>query len=397
MTSKLYSFLFLLLATVTLNAQGVRFESGLATALEKAKKENKPLFIEYYNENCTVCKTLDPVFEDPGMGDFYNTNFVNYRINTQNIKKEDSLYIAQSKLKLESVPYFLFFDTDNNLIHCSGAKADAGYLINTVGKTALDPVERTANLAKKYVSGDKSIRTLYAYSTLVQLYKDDRMTNRIANDLYDVFPKDQLATQKSYTILKNCVFSIDNGFFTYWVNNTDKLKGFETGSKAGNEIKVLQDILLKTINSDAKNSWNLAKIKSVKELIEKTGLSTNPDAYVWQQEAAVLVKDSRETEALALFNKMIKNETIAGATYIINQFLDIVKEKNSIAAIKSKIDALHNLAKDNDDIADLFYTELRYLKKINNQDAFKKLLEKATTFYKTNQMDMARLTEFKGN
>jgi len=397
MTSKLYSLLFLFLATVSLNAQGVRFESGLTTALEKAKKENKPLFIEYYNENCTVCKTLDPVFEDPGMGDFYNTNFVNYRINTQNIKKEDSLYIAQSKLKLESVPYFLFFDTDNNLIHCSGAKADAGYLINTVGKTALDPVERTANLAKKYVSGDKSIRTLYAYSTLVQLYKDDRMTNRIANDLYDVFPKDQLATQKSYTILKNCVFSIDNGFFTYWVNNTDKLKGFETGSKAGNEIKVLQDILLKTINSDAKNSWNLAKIKSVKELIEKTGLSTNPDAYVWQQEATVLVKDGREPEALALFNKMTENESIAGATYVINQFLDIVKDKSSIAAIKSKIDTLHTQAKDNDDKADLFYTELRYFKKVNNQDAFKKLLEKATAFYKTNQMDMARLTEFKGN
>ncbi len=397
MTSKLYSLLFVFLATVSLNAQGVRFESGLATALEKAKKENKPLFIEYYNENCSVCKTLDPVFEDATMGDFYNTHFVNYRINTENIKKEDSLYIAQSKLKLESVPYFLFFDTDNTLIHCSGAKADAGYLINTVGKTALDPVERTANLAKKYASGDKSIRTLYAYSTLVQLYKDDRMTNRIANDLYDAFPKDQLGTQKSYTILKNCVFSIDNGFFTYWVNNTDKLKGFETGSKAGNEIKVLQDILLKTINSDAKNSWNLAKIKSVKELIEKTWLNTNPDAYVWQQEAAVLVKDGRETEALALFNKMIENETVAGATYIVNQFLDIVKEKNSIATIKSKIDALHNLAKDNDDKADLFYTELRYFKKINNQDAFKKLLEKATVFYKTNQMDMARLTEFKGN
>lgn len=397
MATKITSLLFLFLTALSLNAQGVRFESSLSAALEKGKKENKPVFIEYYNENCSVCKTLNPIFEDPAMGDFYNSHFVNYRMNTENIKKEDSLYIVQSKLKLESVPYFLFFDADNSLIHCSGAKADANYLINTVGKTALDPEERTANLSKKYVSGDKSIRTLYAYSNLVQLYKDERMVNRIANDLYDAFPKDQLATQKSYTILKNCVFSIDNGFFTYWVNNIDKLKDFETGYKAGTEVKVLQEILLKTINSDAKNSWNLAKIKSVKELIEKTGLSTNPDAYLWQQEAAVLIKEGREPEAVALFNKMTNNETVAGATYVINQFLDIVKEKNSFAVIKSKIEALRNSTHDNDDKADLLYTELRYWQKINNKDELKKLLIKANTFYKTNQLDLARLNEFKVN
>lgn len=391
MITRITSLLFLLLTVLSVNAQGVRFESDLTTALEKVKKDNKPLFIEYYNENCSICKTLNPIFEDPVMGNFYNTNFVNYRINTANLKKEDSLYIAQSKLKPESVPYFLFFDVDNTLIHCSGAKADAGYLVNTVGKTALNPEERTANLAKKYASGDKSIRTLYAYSNLVQLYKDERMVNRIANDLYDAFPKDQLDSQKSYTVLKNCVFSIDNGFFTYWVTNIEKLKAFDS------EAKVLQNILLKTINSDAKNNWNLAKIKSVKELIEKTELSTNPDAFLWQQEAAVLIKEGREPEAIALFTKMTKDETIAGASYIVNQFLDLVKEKNSFAVIKSKIEALRNVAKDNDDKADLLYTELRYWKKLNNREEVQKLLVKANAFYKANQLDLARLNEFKGN
>lgn len=391
------SAILFLCTLLTASAQGISFEPDLNGALSKARKENKLLFIEYYNSNCTVCKTLDPVFKEAAMGDFYNSNFVSYRMNTENMKKEDSLYIAKSKLQLESVPYFLFFDTEDNLVHCSGAKPDTDYLINGVGKIALNPEERTGSLAKKYNSGDKSVRTLYAYSNLAQLYKDERLTKRLAENLYDAFPKDQLATQKSYTIMKNCVTSIDNGFFTYWANNTDKLKGFEKGAKEGTEIKVLQDILLKTINSDDKKNWNLAKIKSAKELILKTGLSTNPDAFLWQQEAAVLIKEGREPEALALFTKMTEGEEIGGATYIINNFLDIVKDKNSFAAIKAKIDKLRSSTKDNDDKADILYSELLYNQKTNNTGELKKLLPKATDFYKENKLDMARLSVFRSN
>ena len=125
--------------------QSVHFENSLKTAFEKAKQENKPVFIEYYNSECPVCRKLEPYFSDARMGDFYNTHFVNYKLNTKDMIKEDSLFMAKSGIKFTHVPYFLFFDANQKFLHYSDTKPEVDYLIE-IGIKALNPVERDANL-----------------------------------------------------------------------------------------------------------------------------------------------------------------------------------------------------------------------------------------------------------
>ena len=94
---KIY-FSFLVLTSVLLNAQVV-FESSLSEAFKKAKEQNKPVFIEYYNSDCSVCKRLgDLLRSDQEVSTFYNKRFISYAMNSnESLSEEDNNFIYQSK------------------------------------------------------------------------------------------------------------------------------------------------------------------------------------------------------------------------------------------------------------------------------------------------------------
>jgi hypothetical protein len=194
------------------------------------------------------------------------------------MSKSDSLFIVNTKLSFTSVPYFLFFDSNESLLHVSAINVDADALIST-GVAALNPNERSNGLANKYRKGDRSIKTLYAYSQLAQLYNNDSLTTVLADDLYKSFSKNDLGNKKSYTITKTCVNSIENGFFKFWIKNMDKLEGFESEKHEGEGKEMLGEIVRKSIFSKSSKNWNKEKIAEVKKYILLTGLSETPDAF----------------------------------------------------------------------------------------------------------------------
>jgi thiol-disulfide isomerase/thioredoxin len=373
-------------------AQNVIFEPSLKTAFEKAKQENKLVFVEYYNEKCPVCQKLEPVFRESELSRFYNEHFINYKLNTENIKKEDSLFILNTGLKFESVPYFLFFDDHQNFVHYSGTKPDVEYLV-TAGKTALDPNERTGELATKYNAGDRSIKTLYAFSNLLQLYKNDSLRTIIADELFSVFPQKELGTEKSYIITKNCVTTIENGFFMYWINHIKEFEEFEKNAKTVHKTNVLGDILLKSINSDQRKNWDLQKIKAVKKMILETELSKDPNAFFWEQEARLLVKEDHSKDALDLFLRIIVNDSdnITTATYVINYYLNILEHSSDLKIIKTWIDKLSGKNMNNAEKGALMYCNILFYKKIKDKKKAKELGSSAILFYKDNNLDAARL------
>ncbi len=304
---KQYIFFLFFLTFWTENfAQSIDFQPSLSAAFAKAKAQNKLVFVEYYNAECHVCKKLEPLLSDTSMRFFYDKNFVNYRLNTLNIKKEDQDFMDSSGLKPVSVPIFLFFDKNQKFVHFSHTQPEVKYLLE-IGETALDPNERTENLENKYQKGDRSIRTLYAYSNLAQLYKKDSLVNLLSDDLFKSFPTANLGNKKSYTITKNCVTSIENGFFQFWINNLDKLKNFETDRRKDKEKEVLGNILTLSINSPASKKWDLEKIQAVKTMITKVELSDNPDVFLWQQEAKLFWKVKKNEDAMALCKRLLEH------------------------------------------------------------------------------------------
>ena len=59
-------------ATLSIFAQ-VKFESSLTEAFKLAKEQNKIVFVDYYNSECSVCKHLSELFDtDTIVANYYN-------------------------------------------------------------------------------------------------------------------------------------------------------------------------------------------------------------------------------------------------------------------------------------------------------------------------------------
>lgn len=259
--------------------QEIQFEKTLKQAFIKAKQENKSVFIEYYSSSCPICKKVAMTLKNPKVVAYYNKKFVSYALNIDNgMTTEEENFMKASGLHLDGVPVFLFFDANKNYLHHSSVKADANTLME-IGRVSLQPNLRNAALAEKYQKGDRTIKTLYAYADLLLTYQDFEKQKEVADALYDVFPKADLSTQKSYIVLKNVVNSIENGFFLHWIRNLNDLKGLETGTKAGTEKDVLERILLKELSKPERKSWPKQKKDAVKKMIVDLGLTNNPEVY----------------------------------------------------------------------------------------------------------------------
>ncbi|MDD2987213.1 DUF255 domain-containing protein [Flavobacterium sp.] len=385
-------FALFLLFTSFCVGQQVNFISDLDSAFTKAKKENKLVFIEYYNTQCTICLSIQPFFENKEMADFYNRNFINYKINTKDgLKVKDSLFMAERNLKFSGVPFFLFFDEDKNFIHYSGAKNDLEYLIS-IGKKAMNPEERTGSLAQKYASGDRTINTLYAYSDLVQLYQNHALSNTISNELFIVYPKQNLGTNQSYLILKNSVFSIDNGFYIYWYENRANLKDFEKGIHKGEEQKVLERILLTSIQKEKEN-WNLEKIRAVKEMTLALGLSNDRDDFLWEEEAQALLASNHSEEAVTLLKTILdkSKENSYSSLYVTEKFIGFFDRKEDLLVVVQELDKLKSLTMEPEQKGELLYQQLLCFQKMKNTSKTNEYKKLVVDYFQEQGLDLSTL------
>ena len=272
-------FSFLVLMSVMLNAQVV-FESSLSVAFKKAKEQNKPVFIEYYNSDFSVCMRLgDLLRTDQEVSTFYNKRFISYAMNSnESLSEEDNNFITKANLHFESVPVLLYFDKNQNFLHHSGVTVTSEHVINEAKKAVLSDYN-TSGLKAKYEAGDRSVRTLYAYSDMLKVNQNEAMLTKVTQDLFESFKKEELPTNKSYIILKQVVNSTENGFFQFWINNLDKLKDFETGYKAGTEISSLEKIVLKELSDPNVKKWDVSKKNKFKQYILKLKITDNPNVF----------------------------------------------------------------------------------------------------------------------
>lgn len=74
--------------STAIQAQGIDFFHGSwAAAQEKAKAEQKLIFVDAFASWCGPCKRMAAqVFPDPQVGDYFNANFVNLKLTWKNLK-----------------------------------------------------------------------------------------------------------------------------------------------------------------------------------------------------------------------------------------------------------------------------------------------------------------------
>ncbi len=106
----------LFLGSVSLsNAQGISFEHNKSwnDIVQKAKAENKLIFMDAYTVWCGPCKALQVrVFPDKQLGDYFNSNFINAKID---MERGEGPTLA-AKFKVRAYPTLFFIDPNTQEI-----------------------------------------------------------------------------------------------------------------------------------------------------------------------------------------------------------------------------------------------------------------------------------------
>jgi thiol:disulfide interchange protein len=95
--------------------QGIPFFAGtLQAGLEKAKAENKLIFVDCYTTWCGPCKMLKQyTFKDANLGDFMKQNYICLAID---MEKPEGMTIAK-KYGIEAYPTLLFLDKYGRVVN----------------------------------------------------------------------------------------------------------------------------------------------------------------------------------------------------------------------------------------------------------------------------------------
>ncbi|MDH5828103.1 thioredoxin family protein [Sphingobacterium faecium] len=134
---KILLFLLILPFTVIGQEKGIKFEHGLnwSQVKEKAKKENKFIFVDLFTTWCGPCKYMSAaVFSQNKVGDFFNPKFVSTKIQmdkTDQDSEEVKSWYAEAErfgqdYKIAAYPTFLVFNPKGELVHrmVGGGEAD---------------------------------------------------------------------------------------------------------------------------------------------------------------------------------------------------------------------------------------------------------------------------------
>ena len=181
---------------------GIKFEKdNWENTLAKAKVENKIVFVDAYTTWCGPCKKMDAkTFPDKKVGDFYNKNFINIKVDAE---KGDGLGIAE-KYKVNSYPTLFFVNSDAELVHSSvGAKnpeelINLGELVVTMVK---DPNKSFLAMEKRYKDGERGSEFLmgYAYVLLDREMNYDQVFNDYVKTQSDLLTPDNIKFISNFT------------------------------------------------------------------------------------------------------------------------------------------------------------------------------------------------------
>lgn len=211
----IFAFAMFALSVQTSHAKGIEFQDlTLEEGLEKAKKENKNVFIDVFATWCGPCKYLSKnVFVDKELGEFMNEHFVCLKIDGE---KGDGPQIMRD-FRLSSYPTMLFLNPEkellNKIIGVVGPEE-----IMSAGNDIVFPENTTIyKLTERYEAGERDREFLSEY--IVELLNNEGEVDPVLAEFLEMYPEPNLKEYNEFIVFCIGVTDVDHASMESFLND----------------------------------------------------------------------------------------------------------------------------------------------------------------------------------
>ena len=209
----------LLFALAGMAQKGVRFEElSFEKALEKAKAENKRVFVDCYTSWCGPCKRMvSSVFPQKEVGDYMNRHFVNVKYDME--KGEGPA--LKERYRVAVFPTFLIVNSDGT-IHAkfTGYTNAQQYMTRLKGYVESDTT--LGMLEKQYDAGQRGKELLTVYGELLRACSDPR-ANQVSSELFGLLSDEERFSERfRYIYQRVDYFPIGSPEWKFFVENQER-------------------------------------------------------------------------------------------------------------------------------------------------------------------------------
>ncbi|MEP6647262.1 MAG: DUF255 domain-containing protein [Saprospiraceae bacterium] len=202
MRNKILTFIALCLSTATVLAQGIEFFHGTwEEAIQKAKDEDKLIFVDAFTTWCGPCKNMAAnTFPDPEVGKLFNQYFISMKIDME----KDMGLEFRKKHDVSAYPSLFFLDYDEvEVLKSVGGRPPAD-LIKTA-ESVLAKYDKSTKYEAAYTAGDRSYKLVYDYVSA--LNKAKKPSVKIANDF--ITSQEDLTTPENLKFILEAASQVD--------------------------------------------------------------------------------------------------------------------------------------------------------------------------------------------
>ena len=276
-----------------LNAQhgSINFEYGKFQELkDKAIKENKLIFINAYTSWCAPCKwMLDNIFTNDTIADFYNSNFINTKIDME--KDEEGIELAR-KYNVIKFPSLLFIDGNGNLQHrmVGGMNLKEFYELS---KNAKNKEQNLAFYQSNYENNKSDMNFLQKYIKVLDKAGLDFKEQLI---LYFSLQKDEdMFKHENWEMIEDYSYDIDSREFKYLISNKKKFDKLYSEHEVNEKVDQIHCYALLSLLRV--KPFDQVKYERLKNLIGTSNLA-NAKRTIFDAEL-IWAKESKDWDSFA--------------------------------------------------------------------------------------------------
>lgn len=332
MKKYLFTVLCLTIASAVFSQKGTAFlqTGNLRTVFDIAKAQNKPVFLEVYAPTCHVCNAFKPTFELPQVGNYYNQNFISYKLDITT--PEGAAFLNKQGLYILSTPTLLFFDKDVKLIHISilGENNNSTQTLIDAGTKALNPSQRTSAYKASFRGGNRETNFLIEYGLISRVMRDTTDNISAMNAYAKKIPSSQYGNNTSFLLLQKVIIDDENVIFKSMMNNLNALYA-KNDKKLVNQTA--ENIIMYSLYSSRGMRYSTAKINTVRANLAKLAINKKSiDGRIWREESKAYFRENQPAKAIAVMSKLIDNKTDkASYLFLSNWVKSSTSDKTAIA------------------------------------------------------------------